>query len=149
MTLSAQQLLLTAVSLAALLVALMRGGKPERQGALAMLLAMLLSPAAFALTPDPDGLLWGVFVIDVTLLVALAAVFARSGRIWAAWSSGAQLLTVALHLARIIDTSLGSRAYVGASYLLWLGVVLPLFGAVLVSGGGKNGAADHRAKRPD
>lgn len=148
MSLSAQQLLLTAVSLACILLAAVRGGRPERWGGLAMVTAMVLSPVAYTFT-HPGGFLWGVFAIDLALLAALATIFIRSGRIWAAWSSGAQMLTVALHLVRIIDTSLGSRAYVGASYLLWLGVVLPLVWAVLIVGDRHNGGLPSRTKRSD
>ena len=98
-------------------LAAIRGDRYDRAGAAAFVLAALISFYTAELFPvflmpnDPLAL------IDLTLLIVLLIITAKSSRYWPIWSTGFQLVTVLTHLATMVQPDLVPRAYAIATGL--------------------------------
>ncbi len=87
-----------------------RGGWPERLcvGAVAVAslgTAMLVSPAASRF----HGVEWGVFGVDVCLLLVLVLIVWSTQKYWPLWATGFQLVSLASNTAAL--TTVSPRAY--------------------------------------
>lgn len=82
--------------------AFLKGDEPERIGAGAYLLAWFAS-----LLVQKDGQLfdiqWGMFAIDIVVLLVFGAMVWRSRRTWPVWACALQLLAVMSHVMIMVD----------------------------------------------
>jgi hypothetical protein len=96
-----------------LIYALWRGGSPEKIGAAMMAIGsvttvIVLRVAGVSIT----SVEYGVLIIDSVFLVALAALAVRADRYWPLWVTALQLLTVAAHVAKLIEPNMIFQAYI-------------------------------------
>lgn len=85
--------------------AFLKGGDPERIGAGTYLLgwfASVLVQGGLGFNAIP----YGVFVIDLLILVVFVGLAWRCRRTWPVWASGLQLLAVMSHILIMIDARL-------------------------------------------
>jgi hypothetical protein len=111
------------------LYALVRGGGPEKIGALIFLVAALLS----ALLEEPkgsrfDSVEFGMLIVDLTVLAALLALALRADRFWPLWMCAMQGVQVFSHFAIAINTTVIPWAYWNAQ-TLWSYPMLLLLAA--------------------
>lgn len=92
----------TAISLAVVAFAFLKGDEPERVGAGAFALGLL---ASLLLQDDSrlSGPQWGVMVVDTVMVVVYAALAWKSRRSWPVWASALQALIVMSHLLTVVD----------------------------------------------
>jgi hypothetical protein len=106
-------------ALIALLVctfAFWKGERPERLTAAAVLLGWFSTPLVQdAQVMDPE---WGMFWIDVALLIFLCVMVALYRRLWLACAIACELLLVASHLAMLIDRRINMNSYL-AGMAVW------------------------------
>ncbi|MDQ1231713.1 hypothetical protein [Sphingomonas sp. SORGH_AS_0879] len=81
-----------------------RGGAVER---IAMVLQLAAFLAGFAVPRLPHQyahttVSWGIFIIDLILLIALAVLAIASRRFWPVWVAGLQAATVIAHVAKAV-----------------------------------------------
>lgn len=76
--------------------AILRGGRDERVGAIALAAAAIGSPLAMSHQWGSPEL--GVVFVDIMLLFALMALAMRSKAFWPMWAAGFQGCAVAVHL---------------------------------------------------
>ena len=105
------------------LVAIWRGGWPERVTTLANLLALLAHAVTHILHPHGETVHWGCFAIEVARLAATLAVVAFTNRTWVLWLAAFSLLSVASYLAHALIPALGSRSGF-ATQAIWYGAGL-------------------------
>lgn len=96
--------------------ALGRGGRPEKFGAAAMMMAALLS----VLAVRPRELRFqqvetGVLVIDTVLLLFFVWLSVKSTRFWPLWVSALLGAEVAVHIASMIAPAFAAAAYMNAN----------------------------------
>jgi hypothetical protein len=94
------------------LYAALRGGAPERIGALIFFGAAIFTTAALS-TPTAR---WGeveigAFAVDLAMLAALFAVALRADRLWPLWVTALQLIGVAGHAVKLVDAQVIRQAY--------------------------------------
>ena len=96
--------------------ALLRGGRPERAVAIAMLAATvatgLISPYR---SPDFTHVVVALLMVDVVFLAAVTAVALLADRYWPMWLAALQLNAVAIHGVRVYDPELVPYAYAWAA----------------------------------
>lgn len=85
--------------------ALARGGEVERRGAALFIAAWLVSLACQWVSGETSPGIW-LPVIDVTVLLALAALAWRSPRPWPVYACGFQTLAVAGDVAKWVEVDL-------------------------------------------
>lgn len=128
-------------ALAALLVctfAIWRGRAPERWAALTILVGWFASPmAAASQVLDPQ---WGVFWIDVAVLLVFGVLLAAHRRLWLAFACAFQALAVASHWAMFFDYRITMNTYLAGLAAWSLGVLLALLAGAWQA---------HRARRRD
>lgn len=112
-------------TLLATLLALWKGGVPERTVALTNLAAFFLSPAVQTLGGLAEPL-WGVAIIDAVLLLIFTVVLWRYARSWLIGAWACQALTVMCHAAKLADVTLLGRGYVASLYVLYFGFLAAL-----------------------
>lgn len=82
--------------------AFLKGDEPERVGAATYMLAWFAS-----LLAQGDGRLydvqWGMFAIDVVVLLVFGAIAWKSQRAWPIWATALQLLVVMSHVMIMVD----------------------------------------------
>ncbi|MFV0622790.1 hypothetical protein ACBY01_02090 [Sphingomonas sp. ac-8] len=107
-----------------------RGGAPERFAGMALLLATLATrvaqrqfPARFA------SVEWGVFGVDLVLLVALLVIALFADRFWPLWVTALHGLGTCSHFVKLLDLEVLRTAYATLS-AVWSYPILIL----LVSG---------------
>lgn len=111
--------------------AFLKGEQPERTGGLVMLAAWIITPFTQGLQ-TPNGLQFGIFVIDVMLLIFLVTMALQSKRFWPLWAAAFHLLGVLMHLAITIDPSVRTKAYITGSVICGYLTVLTLVAGVLL-----------------
>lgn len=79
------------------ILAFSMGGKPERIGTGAFILAWLLTLIVHN-TSSIIGVQWGFLAIDTAALVVFGGLVWKSGRAWPVWACALQLLAVASHI---------------------------------------------------
>jgi hypothetical protein len=93
------------VMIAMCIFAFLKGGEPERVGAGAYLLGWFATILVQG-SVDSGAVPYGMFLIDLVILIVFAALAWKSRRTWPVWASGLQLLTVMSHILIMIDTRL-------------------------------------------
>ena len=115
----------TAVSLAVVAFAFLKGDEPERVGAGAFALALLAS-----LLLQDDGRLsgpqWGLMIIDTVMLGVYAALAWKSRRSWPVWAGALQALIVMSHLLTVVDLRPPLAAFYAVMNLANYGILLAL-----------------------
>jgi hypothetical protein len=119
------------VCAACLLAAMRAGGRWEVRAASILLGGSLVTTALVSQTPIVEryiGFELGVFVIDVAVLGGFVWLALQARRIWPIWAAGFMLVSVAVHLTRLLDPAILPRAYATAeilwSYLMWTAIAL-------------------------
>ena len=105
-------ILALAMVFAAALVAVARGGPPERLAA-AIIVCWIMADAAYHLVFGPSGFARVDPVhlfLDGGELVAIVWLALRANRMWPLWAAAAQLICVSGHLALFIEPGM-QRAY--------------------------------------
>ncbi|RZJ01752.1 MAG: hypothetical protein EON90_01710 [Brevundimonas sp.] len=115
----------TAVSLAVVAFAFLKGDEPERVGAGAFALALLAS-----LLIQDDGRLsgpqWGLMIVDTVMLGVYATLAWKSRRSWPVWAGGLQALIVMSHLLTLVDLRPPVAAFYAVMNLASYGILLVL-----------------------
>lgn len=87
------------------------GGRPEKIGALAILLGSILTFLAMRILSGAAAVNFGVLMIDVILLACFVGIALRTNRYWALWASGFHLVAVTTHAAMSVDAGAAPIAY--------------------------------------
>lgn len=113
----------TAISLAVVAFAFLKGDEPERVGAGAFALALL---ASLLLQDDSrlSGPQWGLMIIDIVMLGVYAALAWKSRRSWPVWAGALQALIVMSHLLTFIDLRPPLAAFYAVMNLASYGILL-------------------------
>lgn len=119
--LAARAYLLHGVLVVLFVLALRRGGAPERI-LTTTLLAMLVVDRIYHLITDGDAVvLWGVdlghFTIDLVALAILLVVATWANRIYPLWIGGAQLIALSSHFYPLIAHDLRGTSYLAMSIM--------------------------------
>ena len=112
-------------------IALLRGGRPERLVATAVLLGF----AATLVLQDRnhlEGAQFGLFGIDLALLAAVLWAVFTSNRKWTLAAASFQCLTVLMHVAKLVEPTVDGWSYLTAVVIASDGVPLCLVIGVLV-----------------
>lgn len=105
--------------------AFLKGDEPERVAAGAYVLGWFAS----LLAQDDANLhsvQWGVFAIDVVMLVVLVALVWKSRRVWPVWAAACQLMVVTSHIMSIVDLRPALAAFVTVVNMAGYGVLVAL-----------------------
>ena len=105
--------------------AFLKGDEPERIAAGAFVLAWFAS----LLTQDElnrYSVQWGVFAIDVVMLVVLGALSWKSRRVWPVWAAACQLMVVTSHIVLLVDLRPSIIAFLTVINLAGYGVLVAL-----------------------
>ncbi len=89
----------TLAAVACILAGLIRGGAPERWGAVILFLTWFSVP----LIDNHRGFRPGIFTVDVLTLIAYGVLSAWSRKPWTFFATVFQLATVATHVATLLD----------------------------------------------
>ena len=103
---------------------LWRGRLPERVAAVSFLLAWLASYVMH--TRDFTRPQFGMFWVDVILMVILVSLALLSGRRWLMVACACHVLTLGDHFAMMIDMRILSRAYISVMAIWGYAVLLSL-----------------------
>lgn len=107
------------------LFAFLKGDEPERVGAGAYLVGWFAS-----LLVQGDGRLfdvqWGMFVIDVLLLLIFGAMVWKSRRSWPVWACAFQLLAVMSHFMVMLDLRTPMSAFYTVVNLASYGIIIAI-----------------------
>ncbi|MET4683156.1 hypothetical protein ABIE19_001065 [Brevundimonas faecalis] len=107
------------------LFALFKGGQAERIGAGAYLLGWFAS----LILQSTAGMLnvqWGVFLIDIMLVLVFAALVWKSKRAWPVWACALQFLTVISHIMIILKLKTPISAFYTVLNMAGYGIVLAM-----------------------
>lgn len=107
------------------LFAFVLGGKPERMGAGAYLLAWLAS-LVFQSPGDLSGVQWGMLLIDLCVLALFVGLVWKSSRSWPVWACALQLLTVTSHVMLIARLPTPVSAFYTVVNLTGYGIMLAI-----------------------
>lgn len=107
-------------------LALLVGRRLERGLAVVTVVAWVLSAAVQS--PDPVGVQWGIFTVDVVYLLVLVGLCTFERRVWILFMTAFQLLVVLTHVAFLIDTTLMQWSFF-STYYLWSDAQLIAFAA--------------------
>ncbi|WP_372781342.1 hypothetical protein [Phenylobacterium sp.] len=114
-----------AVVVAVAAAALWKGGRDERLAGSGMLLAAILSKLLYQHAQATE---WGILATDAAALALFVWIALTSARWWPLFVAAFQFLAIVIHLARIVDRSLGGWAYISAEilfgYLVAIGIAL-------------------------
>jgi len=122
-------LFFNALLLGVVIYAFLYGRRPEKIGALIMLLgAVLTRIGAVVFTWRFAHVEWGALAVDIGGLAALFFLAVRTDRSWTLWLAALQLTTTLGHLARAIDPEMLPNGYafllVAWSYPMLLTIAL-------------------------
>lgn len=115
----------TAISLAVVAFAFLKGDEPERVGAGACALALL---ASLLLQNDSQltGPQWGLMTVDTVMLGVYSALAWKSRRSWPVWATALQALIIMSHLLTVIDLRPPLAAFYAVMNLANYGILLAL-----------------------
>ncbi|MEJ2818499.1 hypothetical protein [Caulobacter sp. CCG-8] len=118
--------------LAVCVLALLVGRRLERWLAVATVAAWVLSAAVQS--PDPVGVQWGIFAVDLVYLAILVSLCTVERRVWILFMTAFQLLVVLTHVAFMIDRSLMQWSFF-STYYLWSDAELIAFAVGVIQAG--------------
>ena len=105
--------------------ALLKGGRPERIGAGAFMLgwfaSLLLQSEAGSF-----GVQWGMFLLDVVMLIIFSAMVWKAPRSWPVWACALQLLTVTSHIMVMMKLSPPISAFYTVVNMAGYGIMLAI-----------------------
>ena len=107
------------------LFAFLKGGQPEKIGAGAYLFAWFASLMAQT-SGSYFGVQWGVFAIDVVLLVIFSAMVWKAPRSWPVWACALQLLAVTSHIMVMFNLSPPISAFYTVVNITGYGIMLSI-----------------------
>ena len=115
----------TAMAVAVIGFAFLKGDEPERVGAGAYALGLL---ASLLLQDDSrlSGPQWAVMAVDATLLFVYAGLAWKSRRSWPIWSSALLALILMCHVLMVIDLRPPLAAFYAVMNLASYGILLAL-----------------------
>jgi len=102
-----------------------KGGRPEQWGGGVVILAQL-STVLLQDFLGTDQMALAAFGADAAVLIALGVIAWKSEQSWPAWASACQAITVAVHLAKLLDFRIAPFAYMSALAIAFYGMVLAL-----------------------
>lgn len=110
-------------------LALVRGGKPEKAGALIILGMVVLQFASLALKPSVyNEVDVASVVVDGVGAVAFTMLAVHAMRVWPIWAASLQILSLTSHFARNIDSREEPLVYVamksGPTFLVIVALLL-------------------------
>ncbi len=118
--------------LAVCALALLVGRRLERWLAVATVVAWVLS--AMVQSPDPAGVQWSIFAVDLIYLLILTGLCTIERRAWILFMTAFQLLVVLTHVAFLIDRTLMQWSFFSA-YYLWSDAELIAFAVGVAQAG--------------
>lgn len=107
------------------LFAFLKGGEPEKIGAGAYLFAWFASLMVQS-AGGYFGVQWGVFAIDVVLLIIFAAMVWKAPRSWPVWACALQLLAVTSHIMIMADLRTPISAFYTVVNMTGYGIMLAI-----------------------
>ncbi len=119
------------------LLAVIRGGLPERLAMAAVVIGSLLTPLVQNWS-NLNAPQWGIMVVDAACLAALVVLTWRYDRPWLPWAAAFQLITVVTHVGYALNLDILSRAYLSTSYLLFFGVLSAIAWGCVRRGGARH-----------
>ena len=105
--------------------ALLKGGRPERIGAGAYLFAWFAS-VMIQTSGGYFGVQWGVFAIDVVVLIVFSAMVWKAPRSWPVWACALQLLVVTSHVMVMLDLRTPISAFYTVVNMTGYGIMLTI-----------------------
>lgn len=105
--------------------AFLKGDEPERVAAGAFVLAWFASLLAQD-EANRHSVQWGVFAIDVVMLVVLGALVWKSRRTWPVWATACQLMVVTSHIMSMIELRPALANFIWVINLAGYGVLVAL-----------------------
>ena len=109
-------LCVTFLALVLCIVAFIKGGAPEKWGAVTFVLAWALTP----LVDMQHGIRFGVLIVDSLALVSFILISVKWRQIWSLLAATFQLLDVVCHLAMAISPHIGAYGYL-TGLIIWGG----------------------------
>ena len=92
--------------------ALRRGQRPEREATMLFVAAGIASKFVEPRTPTIDQtVVFGLLLIDLGVLIGLAAIALRHRRRWAMIAASLQIISTLAHFARFLDASMDTVTY--------------------------------------
>ncbi|RYG86429.1 hypothetical protein [Brevundimonas sp. G8] len=117
----------TGLTIVALCLLIWKGRRPEREAAVGLFLAQLLSGWVDHLIIGQFR--WAVAVISLGLLILLVRLSLRYDRWWLLFAAGAQLLAFITHISSMIGPDALTWSIVTARMTVWVEImVLAIFG---------------------
>ena len=107
------------------LFALLKGGEPERIGAGAYIIGWFAS-LLLQTSGSPFGVQWGVFVLDVVMLIIFSAMVWKAPRSWPVWACALQLLVVTSHVMVMLDLRTPISAFYTVVNMTGYGIMLAI-----------------------
>ena len=105
--------------------AFLKGDEPERIAAGAYVLGWFAS-----LLAQDEGnrynVEWGVFAIDLVMLVVLGSLVWKSRRVWPVWATACQLMVVTSHIILVVDLRPSIIAFLTVINLAGYGVLVAI-----------------------
>jgi hypothetical protein len=121
------QYIFAALTLAACIYAIARGGSPERITAVGFLSAFALTNlVGWSLGTTYMTIAWEMAAVDASLLLAVLFVALLSCRFWAMVMAAMMIIDVFGHLARLLDPGIVAKAYYALVALISYPMVLLL-----------------------
>ncbi len=105
--------------------AIWKGEHTERVAAISIVVASILSPLVQN-WHDWSSPQWNILIVDAANLGVFLYLLVRTHRIWLLFGCAFQLLAVLSHVGMLIDPGVMSRAYIGALYLMFYGLMIAL-----------------------
>ncbi len=114
--------------------ALRRGGSPERQGALLIGAAWILTPLV-ELRESWFQPQLGILAVDMATLLGLIILAIRYDRYWPICAAAFQAIAVLTHLAFLINPNALYRAYLFGNFSIGFLLLGAILGGVIMEGG--------------
>jgi hypothetical protein len=114
-------------------LAFLRGGRPERLGAVLVAVAWILSPLVERRESwfEPQ---YGILLVDMATLLALALLAIRYERYWPICAASFQAIAVLTHLAFLINPQALYRAYLFGNFSIGFLLLGAIVGGVAIEG---------------
>ena len=128
-------------------IAVWRGRRPERAGALIIAAGFLLTPLVERRESwfQPQ---FGIFAVDVATLVALVALAFWYGRYWSICAAAFQAIAVLTHFAFLLNPHAIYRAYYFANFSIGFLLLGALLGGVFIESAEPLSARLRRPRHP-
>lgn len=117
----------TGLTIVSLVLLIWKGGKPEKQAAVGLIAAMVVSAWVDHLAVGQFR--WAVALVSLSLLFMFVRLGLRNERWWLLFAAGAQVLALGTHISSLIGPDALTWSFVTARMVVWVEImVLALFG---------------------